>query len=52
MCELYKNSNEYTKKYSWNHESYASKSHLWTRDKFVKESSVEIFILHWNSHIV
>lgn len=52
MCELYKNSIEYTKKYSWNHESYASKSYPWTKDKLVKEPSVEIFILHWNSHII
>lgn len=49
---MYKNSIEYTKKYSWNHESYASKSYPWTKDKLVKEPSVEIFILHWNSHII
>ena len=52
MWELYKNSNEYTKKYSWNCESYASKSYPWTKDKLVKELSVEIFISHWNSHII
>lgn len=39
-------------KYSWNHESYASKSYPWTKEKLVKEPSVEIFILHWNSHII
>ena len=52
MWELYKNSNEYTKKCSWNCESYASKSYPWTKDKLVKELPVEIFISHWNSHII